>query len=143
MTTPQVHRTLLIAEELRGVAIALIVTAAGAGQAGMLKTPVMTQPVYAEGEEEGEIIEVSPALLSHYMSTGKIDEPFADILSLDAWDGTQYIRIQQPNYSAMIEISGGLATQEELELLLGEAIITNERWQDTLAHLNLTLEASP
>lgn len=120
--THQIHRTLLIATAYRDAALQLIVAAAGEGQAGMLQTPV--------GNEEA---------LSHYMSTGLIDEPFADILPLDEWDGEQYVRTREPDYDAIIAVSGGSVTQEQLEPILAAAVITAEPWRVTLGNLSLVI----
>src|SRR5690554_2625228 len=118
--TPQVHRTLLIATAYRDAALQLIVAAAGEGQAGMLQTPVQAAATY---DEEGN--ELTPSVLSQYMSTGLIDEPFADILPLDEWDGEQYVRTREPDYKAIIDASGGAVTQEQLEPILAAAVITD------------------
>lgn len=132
--TPQVHRTLLITTTYRDAALQLIVAAAGEGQAGMLQTPVQTSATY---DEEGN--ELTPSILSHYMSTGLIDEPFADILPLDEWDGDQYVRTREPDYEAIIAASGGIVTQEQLEPILAAALITEEPWRVTLGNLGLSI----
>lgn len=132
--TPQVHRTLLITTAYRDAALQLIVAAAGEGQAGMLQTPVQTIATY---DEEGA--ELTPSEVSHYMSTGLIDEPFADILPLDEWDGEQYVRTREPDFEAIIAVSGGSVTQEQLEPILAAAVITEEPWQVTLGNLSLVI----
>ncbi|HEY8386232.1 MAG TPA: hypothetical protein VIK82_08455 [Porticoccaceae bacterium] len=132
--TPQVHRTLLITTAYRDAALQLIVAAAGEGQAGMLQTPVQTAATY---DEEGN--ELTPSILSHYMSTGLIDEPFADILPLDEWDGKQYVRTREPDYEAIIAVSGGTVTLEQLEPILAAAVITDEDWRVTLGNLQLVI----
>lgn len=132
--TPQVHRTLLIATAYRDAALQLIVAAAGEGQAGMLQTPVQTRSTY---DEEGA--ELTPSEVSHYMSTGLIDEPFADILPIDEWDGEQYVRAREPYYEAIIAASGGVVTQEQLEPILAAAVITDEGWRVTLGRLELSI----
>lgn len=123
----QTHRTLLITAAYRDAALQLIVAAAGEGQAGMLQTPVQTSATY---DEEGT--ELTPPILSHYMSTGLIDAPFADILPLDEWDeeAGQYVRAREPDYEAIIAATG--ATQEQLEPILAAAVITAEPWRVTL-----------
>lgn len=132
--TPQVHRTLLIATAHRDAALQLIVAAAGEGQAGMLQTPVQTSATY---DEDGA--ELTPSVLSHYMSTGLIDETFADILPMDEWDGEQYVRAREPDYEAIIAASGGAVTQEKLEPILAAAVITAEPWRVTLGNLSLVI----
>lgn len=132
--TPQVHRTLLVTTAYRDTALQLIVAAAGEGQAGMLQTPVQTAATY---DEEGN--ELTPSVLSHYMSTGLIDEPFADILPMDEWDGEQYVRTREPDYEAIIAASGGAVTQEQLESILAAALITDEEWRVTLGRLELSI----
>ena len=73
------------------------------------------------------------------MSTGLIDEPFADILPMDEWDGEQYVRTREPDYEAIIAASGGAVTQEQLEPILAAAVITTEDWKTTLNNLGLSL----
>ncbi len=130
--TNQVHRTLLIATAYRDAALQLIVAAAGEGQAGMLQTPVQTTATYDE-----ECAELTPSILSHYMSTGLIDAPFADILPLDEWDGEQYVRTREPDYEAIVAASG--ASLEQLEPILAAALITDEDWRVTLGNLSMVI----
>lgn len=132
--TPQVHRTLLITTAYRDAALQLIVAAAGEGQAGMLQTPVQTAATY---DEEGA--ELTPSEVSHYMSTGNILATFASLLPLDEWDGEQYVRVQDPDFEAIIAASGGAVTQEQLEQILAAAVITAEGWRETLGNLRLVI----
>lgn len=123
--TPQVHRTLLITTVYRDAALQLIVAAAGEGQAGMLQTAVG-----AGGDEP---------TVTHYMSTGNILISFASLLPLDEWDGEQYVRVQEPDFEAIIAASGGAVTQEQLEPILSAAVITVEPWRVTLGNLSLVI----
>ena len=123
--TNQIHRTLLITPEYRDAALALIVAAAGEAQAGMLQTAVG-----AGGDEP---------TVTHYMSTGNILTSFASLLPLDEWDGEQYVRVQEPDFEAIIAASGGAVTQEQLEPILSAAVITAESWRVTLGNLNLVI----
>lgn len=124
--TPQVHRTLLITPAYRDAALALITAVAGEGQSGMLDVPVG-----AEQDEETAV--------THLMSTGNILEPFAALLPLDEWDGEQYVRVQEPNYDTIIAASGGAATQEGLESLFAEVVVTKDGWKETLTNLRLSI----
>lgn len=129
---PQVHRTLLIKSQYRDDALALIVAVAGEGQIGMLQTPVQTAATY---DEEGA--ELTPSEVTHYMSTGNILATFASLLPLDEWDGEQYVRVQEPDYDAIVAASG--ASLEQLEPIMSAATVTTEDWRTTLANIGLEI----
>lgn len=118
-----VHRCIIVPDAYAPMAGALtsIATPAGAG--------MFIQGLGTDGT------------VTHRFSNGLISSEFSSILPLDEWDedSQQYVRTLPGDVAAIVAISEGAATEEQVQALLDAAVCTADQWSVAAARLGLTL----
>ena len=126
-----VHRCIIVRAEHAELARVLCETLAGLGGSGMFTTPLSPT-----GQE--------PA--THYISSGAIEEPFAQLLPLIEFpvDAEPVIYPGQPELIAQMATAQGLAvTPEEVQALLATSDVTEQEAFTALARLGLQIVQPP
>jgi len=126
-----VHRCLIVPAEHADLARVLCETLAGPGGSGMFTTPLSST-----GQE--------PA--THYISSGAIEEPFAQLLPLIEFqaDAEPVIYPGQPELIAQMASAQGMAvTPEEVQALLAASDVTEQEAFTALARLGLQIVQPP
>ena len=116
-----IHRCIIVPDELAATAAYLTGQATPAG-AGMF--------VQGLGTEEE---------VTHRFSNGLISDEFSSLLPLDEWDedSQQYVRTRPGDVAAIVEISEGAATEEQVQALLDAAVCSSDPWTVMVARLGL------
>ena len=129
------HRTIIVPAAIAEPARAACAGLAGPGGSGMFTTPL---------SQTGE------APPTHYISSGLIEAPFADLLPLTsvnyAEDGTPSIETRPGNVALTVQLAAdaGLPiTEAEVSALLSAVDVSAQSAQDALARLDLRLIAEP
>jgi len=130
-----VHRTIIVPAPLVEAARGACAGLAGPGGSGMFTTPLSATGML-------------PA--SHYISSGMIEAPFADLLPLTsvsyAEDGTPSVETRPGNVALTVQLAAdaGLPlTEAEVSALLSAVDVSAQSAQDALARLGLRLIAEP
>lgn len=126
-----VHRCLIVRAEHAELARVLCATLAGPGGSGMFTTPLSPT-----GQE--------PA--THYISSGAIEEPFAQLLPLAEFpaDAEPVIYPGQPDLVAQMASAQGMTvTPEEVRALLAASDVTEQEAFTALARLGLQITQLP
>lgn len=130
-----VHRTIIVPAAIAGAARAACAGLAGPGGSNMFTTSI---------SPTGE------APPTHYISSGLIEEPFADLLPLTsvnyAESGTPSTEIRPGNVAITVQLAAdaGLPiTEAEVSALLSAVDVSEQSAQDALARLDLRLIAEP
>lgn len=130
-----VHRTIIVPAVFADAARAACAGLAGPGGSGMFTTPL---------SPTGE------APPTHYISSGLIEAPFADLLPLTsvnhADDGTPSIEIRPGNVTltAQLAADAGLPiTEAEISALLSAVDVSAQSAQDALTRLGLKIISTP
>ena len=126
-----VHRCLIVPAEHVELARVLCATLAGPGGSGMFTTPLSPT-----GQE--------PA--THYISSGAIEEPFAQLLPLAEFpaDAEPVIYPGQPELIAQMAVAQGMVvTPEQVQALLAASDVTEQEAFTALARLGLQIVQPP
>lgn len=130
-----VHRTIIVPTSAAEFARTACASLAGPGGSGMFTTPLSST---------GE------APPTHYISSGLIEEPFADLLPLTsvsyAEDGTPSTETRPGNVALIVQLAtdaGLLITEAEVSALLSAVDVSTQSAQDVLVRLDLRLIAEP
>ena len=130
-----VHRTIIVPVALADAAQAACAGLAGPGGSGMFTTPL---------SPTGE------APPTHYISSGLIEEPFADLLPLTsvsyAEDGTPFTETRPGNVALTVQLAadaGLLITEAEVSALLSAVDVSTQSAEDALARLGLRIIIEP
>lgn len=126
-----VHRCLIVPAEHAELARVLCATLAGPGGAGMFTTPLSPT-----GQEP----------VTHYISSGAIEEPFAQLLPLTEFpaDAEPVIYPGQPDLVTQMATAQGMAvTPEEVQALLAASDVTEQEAFTALARLGLQITQPP
>ena len=130
-----VHRTIIVPAPLAEAARAACAGLAGPGGSNMFTTPLSTT---------GE------APPTHYISSGLIEAPFADLLPLTsvnhAEGGTSSIETRPGNVALTLQLAAdaGLPiTEAEVSALLSAVDVSAQTAQDALARLGLRIISGP
>lgn len=130
-----VHRTIIVPASIAEPARVACAGLAGPGGSGMFTTPLSTT---------GE------APPTHYISSGLIEQPFADLLPLTsvnyAADGTQLIEIRPGNVALTVQLAadaGLMLTEAEVSALLSAVDVSDQAAEDALARLGLKIISTP
>ena len=130
-----VHRTIIVPASVAESARAACAGLAGPGGSGMFVTPL---------SKTGE------APPTHYISSGLIEAPFADLLPSTsvnyAEDGTPSIETRPGNVALTVQLAAdaGLPiTEAEVSALLSAVDVSAQTAQDALVRLDLRLIAEP
>ena len=128
-----VHRTIIVPATHAEAARAACAGLAGPGGSNMFVTPLSATGMF-------------PA--SHYISSGMIEAPFANLLPLTsvvlAEDGTPSANIQPGNaaLTAQLAADAGLPfTEEEISMLLSAVDVSEQPAEDALVRLGLRMIA--
>lgn len=129
------HRTIIVPAVFADAARAACAGLAGPGGSGMFTTPL---------SPTGE------APPTHYISSGLIEAPFADLLPLTsvsyAEDGTPSVETRPGNVALTVQLAAdaGLPiTEAEVSALLSAVDVSAQSAQDALTSLGLKLIAEP
>lgn len=129
------HRTIIVPASIVEPARAACAGLAGLGGSGMFTTPL---------SPTGE------APPTHYISSGLIEEPFADLLPLTsvsyAEDGTPSIETGPGNVALTVQLAtdaGLLITEAEVSALLSAVDVSDQSAEDALARLGLKIIIEP
>lgn len=130
-----VHRTIIVPAAIAGAARAACAGLAGPGGSGMFTTPL---------SPTGE------APPTHYISSGLIEAPFADLLPVTsvnyAEDGTPSVETRPGNVALTVQIAteAGLPiTEAEVAALLAAVDVSDQAAEDALARLGLKITSTP
>ena len=130
-----VHRTIIVHAALAEAARTACAGLAGPGGSGMFTTPL---------SPTGE------APPTHYISSGLIEEPFADLLPLTsvsyAEDGTPSTSTRPGNVALTVQLAAdaGLPiTEAEFSALLSAVDVSEQSAQDALTRLGLRRVVEP
>ena len=130
-----VHRTIIVPAALVDAARAACAGLAGPGGSGMFTTPLSST---------GE------APPTHYISSGLIEAPFADLLPLTVMtygeDGTPSTSTRPGNVALTVQLAAdaGLPiTEAEVSALLSAVDVSAQPAQDALARLGLKIISTP
>lgn len=130
-----VHRTIIVPASIADSARAACAGLAGPGGSGMFTTPL---------SPTGE------APPTHYISSGLIEQPFADLLPLTsvtyAEDGTPSIETRPGNVALTVQLAAdaGLPiTEAEVSALLAAVDVSDQAAEDALARLGLKIISTP
>ena len=130
-----VHRTIIVPASIAEPARAACAGLAGPGGSGMFTTPL---------SPTGE------APPTHFISSGLIEAPFADLLPLTsvtyAEDGTPSVETRPGNVAltAQLAAEAGLPiTEAEVAELLSAVDVSTQSAQDALVSLGLKIIAEP
>ena len=130
-----VHRTIIVPAAIAGAARAACAGLAGSGGSNMFTTPL---------SPTGE------APPTHYISSGMIEEPFADLLPLTsvsyAEDGTPFTETRPGNVALTVQLAAdaGLPlTEAEVSALLSAVDVSAQSAQDALTLRGLRLVVEP
>lgn len=129
------HRTILVPATLAESARAACAGLAGPGGSSMFTTPL---------SPTGE------APPTHYISSGLIEEPFADLLPLTnvsyAEDGTPSTETRPGNVALTVQLAAdaGLPiTEAEVSAMLAAVNVSAQSAQDALTRLGLKIISTP
>lgn len=129
------HRTIIVPATLAESARAVCVGLAGPGGSNMFTTPL---------SPTGE------APPTHYISSGLIEEPFADLLPLTsvsyAEDGTPFTETRPGNVALTVQLAAdaGLPlTEAEVSALLSAVDVSAQSAQDALTLRGLRMVVEP
>ena len=129
------HRTIIVPEAIVAAARAACAGLAGPGGSGMFTTPL---------SPTGE------APPTHYISSGVLEAPFADLLPLTsvnyADDGTPSIETRPGNVAltAQLVAEAGLPiTEAEVSALLSAVAVSAQSAQDALTRRGLRMVVEP
>ena len=130
-----VHRTIIVPASLVEAARAACAGLSGPGGSGMFTTPL---------SPTGE------APPTHYISSGLIEEPFADLLPLTsvnyADDGTPSVETRPGNVALTVQLAAdaGLPiTEAGVAALLSAVDVSEQSAQDALTRLGLWMVVEP
>ena len=130
-----VHRTIIVPAAIAGAARAACAGLAGPGGSNMFTTPL---------SPTGE------APPTHYISSGLIEEPFADLLPLTsvsyAEDGTPFTETRPGNVALTVQLAAdaGLPlTEAEVSALLSAVDVSAQSAQDALTLRGLRMVVEP
>ena len=130
-----VHRTIIVPTSAAEFARAACAGLAGPGGSVMFTTPL---------SQTGE------APPTHYISSGLIEAPFADLLPLTsvnyADDGTPSVETRPGNVALTVQLAtdAGLPlTEAEVSALLSAVDVSEQSAQDALARLGLKIISTP
>lgn len=121
-------RTLIVPDAVVDTCRSLAMLLAGEGQR------LWTTPLSADGRE--------PA--THWISTGLIEQPFADLLPLSEWTHTDEVGwvetiVSGGNPALLAEMSEGAVTEEHAQAIFALCDVTMEDPQQALARLGLQI----
>ena len=126
-----VHRTIIVPAAVVGAARAACAGLAGPGGSGMFTTPLSTT---------GE------APPTHYISSGLIEAPFADLLPLTSvtydGDGTPSIDTRPGDIGLTVQLAEDAAlpiTEAEVSALFAAVYVSEAPSEAVLSFLNLTI----
>ena len=129
------HRTIIVPAVFADAARAACAGLAGPGGSGMFTTPL---------SPTGE------APPTHYISSGLIEAPFADLLPLTsvnyAENGTPSVETRPGNVALTVQLAGdaGLPiTEAEVSALLAAVDVSDQVAEDALARLGLKIISTP
>lgn len=129
------HRTIIVPASVAEPARAACAGLAGPGGSGMFTTPLSPTG------------EVPP---THYISSGLIEEPFADLLPLTsvsyAEGGTPSVETRPGNVALTVQLAAdaGLPiTEAEVAALLAAVDVSDQAAEDALARLGLKIISTP
>ena len=129
------HRTIIVPASIAEPARAACAGLAGPGGSGMFTTPLSST---------GE------APPTHYISSGLIEEPFADLLPLTAVtygeDGTLSTSTRPGNVALTVQLAtdaGLLITEAEVSALLSAVDVSEQSAEDALTRLGLKITTEP
>ena len=130
-----VHRTIIVPAVLVDAACAACAGLAGPGGSGMFTTPL---------SPTGE------APPTHYISSGLIEAPFADLLPLTsvtyAGDGTPSVETRPGNVALTVQLAADAAlpiTEDEVSALLSAVDVSEQSAQGALTRLGLQIISVP
>lgn len=130
-----VHRTIIVPAAIAGAARAACAGLAGPGGSNMFTTPI---------SPTGE------APPTHYISSGLIEAPFADLLPLTsvtyAEDGTPSTEIRPGNVALTVQLAtdaGLTITAAEVSAMLAAVDVSEQSAEGALARLGLRIIAAP
>ena len=130
-----VHRTIIVPAVFADAARAACAGLAGPGGSGMFTTPL---------SPTGE------APPTHYISSGLIEAPFADLLPLTsvsyAEDGTPSVETRSGNVALTVQLAtaAGLSiTEAEVTMLLFAVDVSEQSAEDALVRLGLQMITEP
>ena len=130
-----VHRTIIVPAAIVAPARAACAGLAGPGGSGMFTTPL---------SPTGE------APPTHYISSGLIEAPFADLLPLTsvsyAEDGTPFTETRPGNVALTVQLAAdaGLPiTEAEVSAMLAAVDVSEQSAQDALTRLGLRMVVAP
>lgn len=130
-----IHRTIIVPATLAESARAACAGLAGPGGSGMF-----TIPLSPTGE----------APPTHYISSGLIEEPFADLLPLTsvsyAEDGTPFTETRPGNVALTVQLAadaGLLITEAEVSALLSAVDVSEQSAEDALTLRGLRMVVEP
>lgn len=130
-----IHRTIIVPATLAESARAACAGLAGPGGSGMFTTPL---------SPTGE------APPTHYISSGLIEEPFADLLPLTsvsyAEDGTPFTETRPGNVALTVQLAadaGLLITEAEVSALLSAVDVSEQSAEDALTLRGLRMVVEP
>ena len=129
------HRTIIVPAAIAGAARAACAGLAGPGGSNMFTTSI---------SPTGE------APPTHYISSGMIEAPFADLLPLTsvtyAEDGTPSTEIRPGNVALTVQLAtdaGLTITEVEVSALLSAVDVSAQSAQDALTRLGLRMIVEP
>ena len=129
------HRTIIVPASIAEPARAACIGLAGPGGSGMFETPLSATGMF-------------PA--THYISSGLIEQPFADLLPLTsvnyAEDGTPFTETRPGNVALTVQLAAdaGLPlTEAEVSALLSAVDVSEQAAEDALARLGLKIISPP
>ena len=130
-----VHRTIIVPASIAEPARAACAGLAGPGGSGMFTTPLSPTG------------EASP---THFISSGLIEAPFADLLPLTsvtyAEDGTPSVETRPGNVALTAQLASDAElpiTEAEVAVLLSAVDVSTQSAQDALVRLGLKIVAEP
>lgn len=129
------HRTIIVPASIAEPARAACAGLAGPGGSGMFETPLSATGMF-------------PA--THYISSGPIEQPFADLLPLTSVnyteDGTPSVETQPGNVALTVQLAAdaGLPiTEAEVAALLAAVDVSGQSAEDALVRLGLKIISTP
>lgn len=129
------HRTIIVPATIAEPARAACAGLAGPGGSGMFTTPLSATGMF-------------PA--THYISSGLIEQPFADLLPLTsvtyAEDGTPSTEIRPGNVALTVQLAtdaGLTITAAEVSAMLAAVDVSEQSAEGALARLGLRIIAAP
>ena len=129
------HRTIIVPASIAEPARAACAGLAGPGGSGMFTTPL---------SPTGE------APPTHFISSGLIEAPFADLLPLTtvsyAEDGTPSVEIRPGNDALTAQLAADASlpfTEEEISMLFSAVDVSEQPAEDAFVRLGLQMIAAP